>query len=476
MSCRKGMATLTALVLVLSAGPSLAETPGDAGHSGNGSPGAVVHGVRPAYARVGTEDRGIVTSVIATDGPIGEERLVYGTRDGRVHLRRLSDGEPVGAPGGLPLASGRTPFGSGGAAFADAATSSAFGQVFVAFQDVRGIAIAQIDGATGELVQRVLVGPGHVLGGSTLLSEPLNPGGDRALFFVGLSAQPPPPHHRFPGAGTAKLFKVTIARTEQREAKIGPVTDTGSIEANLDASPTLAYLAAYSTAVEPHVLVGTTDGRVLSFSMVHLAPGPRGPAGGEDHRVMTPAVPVTSSGHPPGRSGSGFTRAPHAFAASTDGTTTIAHRLTPPDVGARFTTADSPRLAGGAGPGLATNQLVAPGQPASGLVYVPTSANLYALDAHNLTVRAQLSPTDLPAGRGFSRSVPAVAGNVVLAVRDDGEQLVLDAQTLQPVDPSRFVQHPANHGSTASFGRPGITGSRAYLASDRGLFVYHLET
>jgi hypothetical protein len=443
-----------------------------------------VAAVHTLYAHTGPAEQGIVTSVITTSGPPGSEQLVFGTAYGRVHLRRLLDGRPVGPPEGIDVSDEPDAFSSTpGGGFTETSTPAALGQVYVAHNDAQGVSVAQIDEVTGELVQRVPVAPGYTLRSSALLSPPLDGDGDRALFFVAISEKPepvepfPPVGGYVTGSDDRKLFKVTVTRAHLREAGIGPVTDTGGISANPDASPTLIYMTANNHAKEPYVALGTATGRVVTYSVATLSPGPHHSTGGQYDRAMTPAVPVTPSGLPPGAQGSGRTTAPHFFLASTDGRTTILHRVIRPDYNRlRFAVADSRKLPGAAGLALATNQLSLPDGSSAGLVYVATDKNLYALDATDLSLQAQLSPTDLPAGAGFARTVPSVTGNLLFVARDNGEQLVLDAHTLQPVPVGVFTQHPGNGNAKASFGQPSLSHDRrALFASDRGLFAYGMN-
>jgi outer membrane protein assembly factor BamB len=186
--------------------------------------------------------------------------------------------------------------------------------------------------------------------------------------------------------------------------------------------------------------------------MALLAPGPHHSTGGQYDRALTPAVPVSDG------------LASELFLASTDTATTTVHRVTRPDTSLKFAVADSAKLSGGAAPAMGTT---------GGLLYVTTSKNLYVLDAATLALRAQFSPGDLPAGTGFGHTTPAVAAGLVFVVRDNGEHLVLDARTLQPV--AFFTQHQANTGAAAAFGRPALSGDQVLFATDRGLFAYGLE-
>jgi hypothetical protein len=478
-------ATLVALAILVLAPVARAQPwsslGGDPGRSGHQPAESGVASVRPFYALTSPADRDVVTSLTTTGGPPGAERFAYGTADGRVHIRRLTDGQPVGGP--VDVSERPDPFGStSGGGFAAPSLPGEVGQVFVAHNDTGGVSVAQIDGNSGDLVQEVPVAPGYSLRSSALLSPPLNGDGDRALLFVAVRDKPEADAGPQLAIGdneadidARKLFKVTVTRPHLREAGIGPVTDTGGIRANPDASPTLIYLTSNNGAKEPYVAVGTATGRVVTHSVAMLAPGPSHSTGGEHDRAMTPAVPVSPSGLPPGAEGSGRTSAPHFFLASTDGETTVLHRVTRPDTSLRFAVADSPKLAGVAGLGIATSQLALPDGSSPGLVYVTTAKNLYALDADTLSLQAQLSLTELPAGTGFSRTAPSVSGNVVFVTRDNGEQLVLDAHTLQPVPAKVFRQDPGNGASKSSSGQPSLAHHRQVLfASDRGVFVYGL--
>ena len=475
--------------MALLAGPVVAQPwssfGGDLGRSGHQPAESGVAAVRPLYSVTDPTGQGIVTSVTTTSGPPGSERLVYGTADGRVHLRQLVDGRPVGPPEGIDLSDEPDVFSTTpGVGFTDTSNPAALGQLYVAHNDALGVSIAQIDEATGELVKRVPVAPRYTIRSSALLSPPLNGDGDRALLFVAINDKREPAKDNLVAAvggnqtetDGRRLFKITISRAHLREAGVAAITDTGGIKANPDASPSLLYLTSNNGANEPYVALGTATGKVLTYSVAMLAPGPHHATGGENDRAMTPAVPVTPSGLPPGADGSGRPTAPHFFLASTDGQATILHRVTRPDPSLRFAVADSVTLPGGAGLGISTSQLALPDRSSPGLVYVTTAKNLYALDADTLVVQAQLSPTELPAGAGFARMVPSVTGNLLFVARDNGEQLVLDARTLQPVPAKVFRQDPGNGGAKGSAGQPSLSHNRqALFVSDRGLFVYGMR-
>lgn len=60
--------------------------------------------------------------------------------------------------------------------------------------------------------------------------------------------------------------------------------------------------------------------------------------------------------------------------------------------------------------------------------------------------------------------------------RDNGEHLVLGSRTLQPLPPALFAQDPGNQGARASLGQPAISHRYVQFTSDRGLFVYQMES
>jgi hypothetical protein len=475
--------------MVLLAGPVVAQPwsslGGDPGRSGHQPAESGVAAVRSLYALTGPTEQGIVTSVTTTGGPPGSERMVYGTADGRVHLRRMVDGQPVGPSEGVDISDEPDVFSTTpGVGFAETSSPAALGQLYVAHNDAQGVSVAQIDEASGQVVKRAPVAPGYTVRSSALLSPPLNGDGDRALFFVAIKDKSDAARDNLqaavggqnPAVDGRKLFKVTISRAHLRDSGIAAITDTSGIGANPDASPTLVYLTSNNGAKEPYVALGTATGRVVTYSVAMLAPGPHHATGGQNDRAMTPAVPITPSGLPPGAESSGRDTALHFFVASTDGQMTILHRVTRPDTSLRFAVADSVKLPGSAGLGIATNQFSLPDGSSPGLVYVTTDKNLYALDASSLTIQAQSSPTDLPPGAGFTRTAPSVTGNLLFVARDNGEQLVLDARTLQPVPAGVFSQNPGNGGARASSGQPGLSHNhQVFFASDRGLFAYGMS-
>ena len=469
-------AATIAAVLLLAAPAGAVHWPlfgGDAGRSGYQP---VDEGSGPLdflYSRTGVEDRNIVTSIITSAGMPVAQRVVYGTADGAIHLRTLLDGTPVGAAAGVDVSNEANAFGdgrTGSVSFGDTSSPAGLGQVFAPHNDAAGVSIAQLDEATGTLVQDVAVAAaaGFDVNSSVLLTGP-GADGSRALFFVAQNA-----------TGTEALFRVPITAAATTAAVIGAATTTGDINATPVASPTLAFLENPASAgtIAPFVAVGTLDGKVLSFTAANLAvTGPSLQVAGANDSVMTPSVPVSEAGMPPGAPGSMATRAPFLYAASTANATTRVHRLTQVGNAATFTKEDSPVLAGAAASALATDQEVVANVTEPGSVFVATGANLYALRSNGLTVSAQAGPSaTCQAGlTSFRNTVPTATGDLVFIATDSGRQLVLNSTTLQPVTGDGFSQHASNAGATFSTGQPSVSRRFVQFATDKGLFVYRFR-
>ncbi len=441
---------------------------GDNGRSGNQP---VDEGVPPAaflYSKADAPSAAIVTSIITSAGMPANQRVIYGTADGRVHLRTLESGAEVGPAGGHPVSTEPNAFGDGifgSVSFGETSSPAGLGQVFAAHNGPLGVEIAQIDEATGGLVRDdpVVGAEGFSINSSVMLTGPAADTGNRALFFVAENDT----------TGVSALFRVPITAAATTGATIGASTNTGDIRATPEASPTLVFLAAGA----PYIAVGTLDGKVLTFKASDLAAGPSATLGVAGEEVQTPSVPVTTSGMTPGGMNSGTDRAPFIYVArrTDSNTNTVVHKLGITDATTPFTSAASPTLPGAAAPALATDQEIANGVADEGSVFVTTESNIYAVSTSGLAVTAKLSATDLEGGTsGFSTTTPVASGDVVFVARDSGEQLALSSATLQPLPASEFSQPDANTGSTSSVGQPSISRRFVQFASDKGLFVYRL--
>ncbi len=496
-TARARRATLTA-GLALIALPAIAGTAqavhwpffgGDNGRSGYQPVGEGRTPVKPVYNKSDAAEQNIRTSIVTTAGQPSTQRLAWGSTGGDVHLQLLVTGAPVGPEGGTDIDGGDADadvFGGGDVAsvsFADTSIATGLGQIFAAHNDdnqggANDIAVAQVDEATGNLVQDVPVAgtDGYTISSSLLAGGPatddpgtatVNETGNRALFFVASN-------------GTEeRLFRVPVTNNAgSTGATIGTATSTGDINATPTASPTITFLNNSGGTPAAFVAVGTQDGRVLTFAASNLAAGPASAGAAGRTNAQTPTVPITPSGNTPGAPMTGAAKAPFVYvAASADGGTQI-QKLTQNGNSQQLSTvATSPTLAGRPAPALATDQETEATGPGEGKVIVTTGQNLHLVNAADLQGRQSLSSTALaPGTTGFSRTTAAASGDFIYVTRDNGEQLVVrfNAQPVStgPADGVDFTSDPAARGSTAGFGQPSISRSFVQFASDRGAFVY----
>ena len=437
---------------------------GDAGRSGNqpvdkgGTPVGFV------YSK--TADTGIQTSIITSAGTPSTQRIAYGTSNGRVHLQILETGAPVGLEEGIDIASGDNPdvfTGNGGSVTpVESSTGSGLGQVFAVHNDDQAsgsdIGVAQIDQTAGTSIADVTVAgtDGYTISSSPFLTAP-DTAGSRYLFFVATSA------------ADSRLFRVTIANASATTASINSTPATVVVpDANPVASPTLVYLNNTSGVAEAFVAVASGD-RIRTYSVNALDAGPSSVALGGV--AQTASVPVTTAGSPPGQTPPPST-APAIFVAADAGTTTIVRRLAQQG-NELVAVATSASFAGDPAPALAvTTEVTSAGAATGGSVVLTTSANLFVLNADNLTGIATFAPTSQSAGSGFSRTTAATSGEFAYVTRDNGQQLVLRVSDAQPVSTSDFAQNSGNVNANAAFGQPSISRGFVQFASDRGAFVY----
>ncbi len=494
---RRGAACLALVLTAAGAAPGPAAGErwsffgGDAGRSGHQP---VIEGVAPADPQWGVpETPDVLTSVLTTGGPRGEARVIYGTGDhrtpegdivgGRVHIRTLFGGKPVTPPEGIKVSDETDAFGDGfgSVSFADTSTDAALGQAWMAFNDINGVSLIQLDEASGEVVQKRAPNPADVndkLVGitinSSVLITPPDANGDTALFFVAFGDVNP----------VETLYKVSLQRGGSRDAAITNIT-TANGDFNLVdfGSPSLVYLTANASNNEAHVTVGDCRGRLYTFAVDNLAPGPIAAVGAGTDCVLTASAPVTTDGLPPGAPGSGLERTPVIYVATSDaeGNNTRVHRLIQEtSIQFRRQPDDPPVLPGGPATALAVDATVmssgtlTPG----GRVYVTTGRNLYVLDARDLTqIVARLDPNDalVPGDTGFSQTTPAVSGDLLFVTRDNGEHLVLDKRTLAPA--AGFTMVPAARPSpgSLSFGQPALAGRSVVFGSTKGVYSYRLR-
>lgn len=448
---------------------------------GGGSPGRagsapIDPGAAPVsalWAKTAPTDANVVTPPGIGEGTRpATQRVAYGTANGRVHVQALATGAPVGPEAGIDIDEG-TPdadvFGPVGAGIGivSSANPSAPGQLFALHNDTNqgggadDIAIAQIDEASGLLVQDVPVPgtDGYGAAATPLLTSAGSASDGRALFFVAVSG------------GGPRLFRVPISAAGTIAAATGTPTSVAVPGATADAGPALAFLRTPgSGASEQYVVLGTATG-VVSFRAGDLAPGPAsGPLGGTAH---TPAAPLAAGGLTPGDDPGAPATSAALLVAVQSGGSTIVRRLAQSDSSPVLSPAGaSSTLAGTPAPGLATSQSATASGATGGTVAVGTSANLYVLDGDSLTVRGTFSPGPLPAGQGFGAAAPAIAGGLVAAARDDGRQVVADAADASPLSAADFTPQSASAGATRPGGQPALARGAVLFASDRGLFAY----
>jgi len=461
---------------------------GDNGRSGYQPVGEGTAPLTFRYAKTAAPDQFLKTSILTSTGVPSAQRVIYGTvnpqevtsnaaanANGRVHLRLLDTGAPVGAEEGVKIDDGQADadvFGPGAAApapssvsFVDTSGATGLGQVFAVHNDddqnvIGDIAIAQVDEASGALVKQV---PLAGTAGFSILSSPVATGpdsaGGRALFFVAQSGD------------DQRLFRVPIMMAGTPAATVGQVTSTADIDADPQASPSITFLRSTGGAPTPQVAVGTAT-NLRTFSAANLAPGPAsGPLGGS---VQTPSVPIQPDGMTPNPMG-GVKTAPFIYVAAEVGGQTQVHKLVQnANEQALTTVLTSPALAGAPAPALATDQESEPGAVLPGRVIVTTGANLYLLDTENLRQTAAFSATPLsPGTTGFGQTTAAASGALLYVTNDEGGQHVLgiaDAKGAEAFDENEANAAPRL--AKSGMGQPSISRSFVQFGSQKGLFVY----
>jgi len=426
---------------------------GDGGRSGyqplaDGSP--------PVRSLWTTADREVVTSPLITAGTLEEQRVVYGTANGRVHLRALDDGERIGPEGGLPveqtLEAGA--FGEGGGfAFAETSGPSGLGVVLAVHntRNTRGlfggidddVAVARIDERTGELIDDTTI-PGtadlRVQGPATL--APPDRDGDRALLFL---AAPP--------SGAPVLFNIELPDGD----RLGRVrrVDVPGVDART--GPAVAFLADG----EPFAVLASTDG-VRSYSLPRFpAEGPRSAALGGTPGTI--AVPVSAGGLEPGRRGSGSAVTPDVYAASSDSGQTRVHRLgrTGNTLVAR---GSSPPLDGTAAPAVALAFEVIGGASGAGWIVVTTDRALHVLDARSLMLTGSVAGA-------FRRNVAAAAGRLAYVSQDGGLPEAVDLVRARALDTAAFPTGGARPSASAA-GQPAVSRGIVVFVTDAGASAF----
>jgi hypothetical protein len=342
-------------------------------------------------------------------------------------------------------------------------TPAALGQVFVVHNDAGGVAIAQFDENTGNLVPdkdvSIPAAAGFTVDSSPLITAPDSSGG-RVLFFIG---------HKDTTTGVLdQLFRVPISNAGSTVATLGSVATTGDINATNDASPALVNLKNGAGVTTTYVALGTSDGRLLTFGVADLAAGPATATLSDP--VRTPTVPVGTDGLPP-------TLTPVIYIAAANAATTKVYKVTQAGSASVLDTVAGPVLAGEASPAMATSQVVAKNGPTDGRVVVSTGSNLYSLRTTDLNVVSKLNANDsLVAGStGFRFTTAVLTGRLVFVTDDSGKEYTLDDVGLQPVDGEFFSADKSSAGSISAFGQPSVANRLLQYASSKGIFVYRLR-
>lgn len=447
--------------------------------------------VRFLYKKDATAEQFVKTSIVTTTGPptaaATAARFAYGTRDGRVQIRRLLDGAPVGPAGGVSVSADADAFGTrsttpgengSSVSFADTSGATGLGQLFVAHNDddtaagAADIEIAQFDEATGDLVQQIDVQgtDGFTIQSSLLATGPAvddaattaDETGNRVLFFVASNG------------ATQALFRVVVTgNASTRTAMINGAAATrtvADIDATPLASPTLVFLTNAIGTPVAHVAVGTNTG-ISTFTAGALAAGPTVVLGGP---TQTPSVPVQPSGMTPNPGvGNALTSAPVIYVAADTGTTTTTYKIAG-NASALTVQQMSLPLPGDPAPALATDQ-EAEADIAEAKVFLTTSNNLYLLTTADLSRAGQFDKEDDLAGgsTGFQQTTAAGSGDFVYVTNDQAEQFVLRLSDGKRVGAADFT---ADAGATAlantGVGQPSLSRGFVQYSGGRGAFVY----
>ena len=427
--------------------------------------------------------------VITGGGGSGSQRVAYGTADGFVHQRMLESGAPVGPGEGIRVdnssfdTTGTFGSGIGSVGFADTSTESRHGVLYVVHNDdpaAAAVAIARIRVDNGELVDKVAVTRSVqcAINSSPLLT-PAAPSGGRLLYFTMI----------------CPLYEYLVRIPIEGDATSPGATVGVPGYANVDgltgsASPALVVMRDNAGAPRYHVVVSRLGGLSafdiedpLEAELPTTVTPPAITAELDDPAAIpqTPAAPVAEGGGIAGADGTGTGPSPALYVAAADASgATRVFRFTQ-EANARtlkLTGATGPLSASGApGPGLAVSEVVtSAGLSPGGHLLVPSATNLTLLRTSDLSVAAQASGTPLPAGLGFSRTVPMVSGPYAYVVRDGdddspAEHLVLRLDGLTPLQPPAFAPQPDPVAGDVA-GQPAGSHGNVVFGTARGPFAY----
>jgi hypothetical protein len=435
---------------------------GDAGRSGNQPLDAGAAPVAPVWK----QDDGVIrTSPLISGGPAAQQRVMYGTEDGVVHLRRLSDGSAVGA---ADIGSADEVFGTqntdpgedGSVSFVDTSTESALGQLFVVHNEADGIEIAHFDEADGSLVQQFDV-PGTA--GMTIESSPVATAD--ALFFV----------------ADGRLFRVAVADAQSPDAAFGTVTSRADADATPLASPALLYLDLLGTPTA-HIAIGGADGELRTYRAADLADEGPSIALPPAREVLTPVVPVQPDGRTPSP-GSPVQTPPAFYVSATSdenggyATGLFKLRQDPADE-SLFELVTMAVIPGLTSPAMAVAQVAEP-ETEDGKLAVGLDFNLFLFSTRDFdSVGSFDTLYSLVGGdSGFQQTTAAVSGDYVYVANDRGRQWVVRVSDGKAVvdegEDAEFLHDADNEGVVGQgVGQPAISRGFVVFGGPDGVFAY----
>jgi hypothetical protein len=418
------------------------------------------------------------------------QRVAYGTADGRVHVRVLATGAPVGPAEGLNIDEGNLVQGGGlygsegTVGFADTSTEDRLGQLLVVHNDdslgTQRVYIARISLTTGQVVSDTLVPAGAAdcaIDSSPLLT-PASASGGRLLYFVLLCSR----------RIARYLVRVPIqGDAASPDAVIGDPGFAYIPDAVEVASPAAVVLRDPAGVPRFHVAVARTgrldifsgdDALDASPSTSERAPALTAPLEAADEVPRTPAAPSTPAGAVAGSQGSGTEPASAVYVAAEDADGTKVYRFVQDGSNQTLRVAKAAHLGADSGepaPGLAVAEtMTAAGPSPGGLLVVTHEGNLTLLRSADLGIVRSLSGAPLPAGSGFRRNVAAVSGAFVYVTRDGSdtagpEHLALRLDGLAPLAGADF-QRAEDRAPSDQAPRTGQASSQPAISHGHPVF------
>jgi hypothetical protein len=498
--------TATMAVAATAFGAHWSSHGGDVGRSGN-------QPVEPVGPPVGLEysddeTSPVRTSIVTSGGAdTSEQRVIYGTSDGRVHHRSLDTGAPAYSAK-VVLSPQYSPdadvFGSGTGTVSPVSASDEddLGYTFQVFNEDAGvadptgpdIALSVFRQTDGTLVDTVTIPntTNYTVNDSPILFQD-------ALWFVAT----PDPNPQVPPqdpTNTPRLYKVNIGDPTGSAGNptIGSTKTINVSGATSTAHPTGLYLKDADGNPKPYIALGFGSGNtVRTFSADTVDPA-AGPASGDlaGGAAFTPSVPVLPNGQSPAP-GEAVETAPYIYVgvSSTDpisdypGSQVL--KLTQKDgapntlVLAPEESNTSPVVIGNAGNTLAVSQPADQAPDNGGFVVMTTSCDVYSIAVGDMSDVEPLLGASAPDGcadatstnlaTGFRRTAAAVSGNLGFVQRNNGDQI---AFTLDRADalPADQFEETDPQDATAAFGQPAISHRFVQFGDDKRVTVYSTGT